>query len=79
MNKIDLIKRLVNIYMNDFKKDIKDYSIINYFNYNYHHSVDIKYIDIDNVKTILTIDINITSDKMLNNILKDQSIKKHLI
>ena len=63
------IKKLVSIYMKEFKKGVKNYSIINYFDYKYYHCIDIKY-RLNDKTCILTIDLNIESDSMLQKILK---------
>ena len=72
------ILKLINLYMKEFKSNIKDFTIINYFEYEYHHTIDIKYIDND-ITTVLTLELKVSSNNMLDTIINDKSIKKHII
>ena len=73
------IETLCKIYMQEYKPDQKQYTITNYFNYNYFHSLDITYQENEFTKVVHTLELNITSEKMVDLVLKDESIKKHLI
>ena len=72
------VMKLVEIYMKEYRKKIKKYEIINYYHYKYYHAVDVKY-KYKNDTFILTIELNITSDKTFKDVIKYNSIKKFII
>ena len=73
------IEKLVSIFMKEFRPKVKYYTIENYYNYNYFHSIDIKWKENDYITVIHTLELNITSKKMVDLVLKEESIQKHII
>ena len=78
MNHDRKIERLATLYVKEFMPHVKRYILNNYFTYEHYNKVDIIYYESETTKVIHTLEFNITSDAMLNNVINDNSIKRHL-
>ena len=62
--------------MKEFRPSIKRYYITNYFEYEYFYSVNVTYYNDKDIKTVLTIDIIVSLETMLDKVVNENSNDK---
>ena len=72
------VERLATIYMKEFYPKIRQYTLTNYFTYEYYNKVDITYYESEFSKVIKTLEFKISSDMMVDKIIKENSIKDNI-